>query len=155
MRQLAAGIRFASFLSVAALATGVGLADGSPYASLRAARPAGPGLAVSNLVLERDAFRFRFEAGSFQMLSAVEGRTMGAVFSGQGTMELTPASEAEAQHFAMVNGEKPAAVFTDRFQSLVLLFGDGTATEIESHATPGPAPAAARKIWDDFSRKQR
>lgn len=155
MRELATGIRLASLLSGAALAAGIGLADGSPYASLRAARPAGAGLIVSNLVLERDAFRFRFESGSFQMLPAVEGRTMGAVFSGQGTMELTPASEAEARYFAMVSGEKAAEVFTDRFQSLVLLFGDGTAAEIESHATPGPAPAAAGKIWDDFSRQQR
>ncbi|MEP6767844.1 MAG: M1 family aminopeptidase [Acidobacteriota bacterium] len=155
MREIAAGIRLASLLSGVALAAGIGLADGSPYASLRAARPAGPGLTVSNLVLERDAFRFRFESGSFQMLPFVEGRAVGAVFSGQGTVELTPASEAEARHFAMVSGEKLAAAFTDRFQSLVLLFGDGTAAEIESRATPGAAPPAAGKIWEDFSRKQR
>ncbi|MEO8191309.1 MAG: hypothetical protein ABI682_13285, partial [Acidobacteriota bacterium] len=156
MRDLVSCLRLFFFvLSGLVLLAAVSLAEGTTYAVLRDARPAGAGLAVSNLVLERDAFRFRFESGCFQMVSTSEGHAIGAVFSGQGAFELTPASEAESRFFAIVSGEKSAGPFIDRFQTLVLLFGDATAAEIQAHSSSGAAPAAAVKIWEDFSRRQR
>jgi hypothetical protein len=125
------------------------------YAALRAARPSGKGLVVSNLVVERDAFRFRFESGSFQLLSPVEGRVFGAVFSGEGAIEISPASETERRHLALRTGEKSDGPLIDRFQSAVLLFSDGTAAELEAKSTAGPEPAGAAKIWDDWLRRQK
>ena len=60
------------------------LADVDPtYTALRAARPDGPAVAVQDLTIERDAFRFRFEKGTFQFLAPVDGRVTGAVFVGE------------------------------------------------------------------------
>ncbi|HEX7251802.1 MAG TPA: hypothetical protein VF376_02890, partial [Thermoanaerobaculia bacterium] len=61
------------------------------YTQLRAARPAGDPVAVTSLTLERDAFRFRFDSGSFQFLTLPDGRAVGAVFVGDGGYELRPA----------------------------------------------------------------
>ncbi|MEP7133000.1 MAG: M1 family aminopeptidase, partial [Acidobacteriota bacterium] len=155
MRNLVSCLRLFFVLSGVVLLAAASLAEGTTYAVLREARPVGAGLAVSNLVLERDAFRFRFESGSFQMVSTSDGRAIGAVFSGQGAFELTPAAEAEGRFFAIVSGEKFDGAFIDRFQTLVLLFGDATAAEIQAHSIAGSAPAAAVKIWEDFSRRQR
>ena len=82
-------------LMVLAAGAARGVADPT-YAALRAARPEGAAIAVENLVLERDVFRFRFDKGIFQLLAPVEGRISGAVFVGQGSWELRPAAEADA-----------------------------------------------------------
>ena len=151
-RPLAAVGLFALAASAAAAAA----PETSPvYASLRAARPSGKGLSVTNLVLERDVFRFRFESGSFQLLAPVEGRVFGAVFSGEGSIEISPASEAERRHLGVRTGEKGDGPFTDRFQSAVLLFSDATAAEIESKSVPGAEPGGAAKLWDDWLRRQK
>lgn len=154
MRVRTTAIRVLFSLAIALPGTARGQTPPA-YAALRAARPAGRGLAVSNLVLERDAFRFRFESGSFQMLAPVEGRVIGAVFSGEGTFELSPASGPEARHFSMLSGDKGPPPYSDRFKSAVLLFTDGTSAEIESGGTAGAEPVVAGKIWDDFFRRQK
>jgi hypothetical protein len=126
------------------------------YTALRSARPDGRALAVENLLLERDAFRFRFESGTFQFLRPVANRTVGAVFVGEGSLEIRPSTEAERRHLAFVTGSKTLEIFTDSFKSLVLLFTDGTAGEIESRGSAAPgASAEAGRIYEGFSKKQR
>src|SRR5262245_14371204 len=83
----------------ACLASAAGAASPAPpspdpiYAALRSARPSGEGLAVRGWTLERDAFRFRFEEGTFQLLPEAAGRIVGAVFVGNGVCVLRPAIE--------------------------------------------------------------
>ena len=125
------------------------------YAALRAARTDGRAFAVQNLVIERDAFRFRFESGTFQLLTPVGGRSFGAVFSGRGVVELRPGTESERRYVAFVAGEKTMEVLSDAFSSLLLLFSDGTASEIEKEGTPAAAPADAVDILLTLSKKQR
>jgi hypothetical protein len=131
-------------------------ADSDPtYTALRAARPAGPAVSVKDLKLERDVFRFEFVRGSFQFLEPVSGRVTGAVFVGEGTWQLTPADEGERRHLAMRRGDPKLEVLTDRFESLVLLFTDGTEAEIRGRGAEAPADARAASVWDSFRKRQR
>ncbi|MGE5277860.1 MAG: M1 family aminopeptidase [Acidobacteriota bacterium] len=127
------------------------------YAALRAARPEGRAVAVSDWTLERDAFRFHFASGTFQFLPPVEGRTTGAVFVGMGEMTLTPATEGERRRLAFQTGDPKLEVLSDRFETLVLLFTDATAKDIESHASAGGSPPPserARQTYGRFLKKQ-
>ena len=156
-------LRLSSALWLVVVSRAAGAAATAPppppdpvYAALRAARPTGKALAVSNITLERDAFRFRFASGAFQFLPPVEGRTVGAVFVGEGAMDLTPATEPERRRVAFQREDKKLEVLTERFDSLVLLFTDGTAEEIEAHGTPAPSPPArAGSVYEKFFKKQR
>src|SRR5262245_60072485 len=115
-------------------------ADADPtYTALRAARPAGSAVAVQDLQLERDAFRFEFTKGTFQFLEPVSGRVTGAVFVGEGRWQLTPAREGARRYLAMLRDEPKTEVLTDRFDSLVLLFTDGTEAEIRARGADAPA----------------
>jgi hypothetical protein len=126
------------------------------YDALRAARPQGKAVAVLNLALERDVFRFQFTSGTFQFLAPVEGHIVGAVFVGQGSFELRPSIEIERKHLAFVTGEKTLETLSEPFQSLVLLFTDATAAEIEGHSTPAATPPArAGDIYESFFKTQR
>ena len=132
-------------------------AAGDPtYAALRAAAPQGPGVAVANLVLERDVFRFRFDKGVFQFLPAVDGRVTGAVFVGTGAWELHPATEGERQHLALLAGEKGLEVLGDRFEAMVLLFTDATEADIRRAGSEAPAATdRCAKAWDGYRKAER
>src|SRR5262245_15952878 len=70
------------------------------YAALRGAKPDGRKIPVQNLLLERDAFRFQLDSGALHLLAPVEGHTVGAVFVGQGSYRLTPATPNELRQLA-------------------------------------------------------
>jgi hypothetical protein len=125
------------------------------YTELRAARPKGEAVSVQGLTLERDAFRFQFESGSFQFLTLSDGRAVAAVFAGDGRMELNPATATERRQLALVTGEKGLEVLSDRFDSAILLFTDGTAAQIRQKAAPTAASPRAPEIYEAFLRKQR
>jgi hypothetical protein len=110
------------------------------YEALRAARPAARAIGVDGLTLERDVFRLRFERGVFRFLPSLDGRPFGAVYTGSGSLELTPATEIERSHLALVTGSGGLQTLRMPFESLVLLFTDGTAADIEAKSTGEPAP---------------
>jgi hypothetical protein len=149
MRHTALGIVLSGFWSAAAA---MGAAPDPIYQALRAAAPQGPGFAVHNLVLERDAFRFRFETGVFQFVAPVEGRVSAAVFVGAGSWELRPATDGERRHLALLTGDRGLEVLTDRFESLALLFTDGTEAEVRRGASDAPSPESGAKVWDAYRR---
>ncbi|HTO87855.1 MAG TPA: M1 family aminopeptidase [Thermoanaerobaculia bacterium] len=155
-------MRVAGFVALVLAAAGAGLASPLPaptadpvYAALRAARPTDRSVSVRDFTLERDVFRFRFTAGTFELLPPIDGRTVGAVFVGEGSMELAPASESERRHLAFLTGDRRLEILTDRFESLVLLFTDATAADIEAHGSPGAPPNSAAGVWDRFLKKER
>src|SRR5690242_16338247 len=118
------------------------------YSQLRAARPAGDPVAVQGLALERDAFRFKFDSGSFQFLTLPDGKAVGALFIGDGGYELRPAVETERRQLALVTGEKGLEILSDRFDSAVLLFTDGTAAEIRQKSSAGAASPRFSDVYD-------
>ena len=150
-------LRLGILWPLALLATAIAFGESHPvYTALRAARPSGPAVSVTDLSIERDVFRFRFEKGVFQFLAPVEGRVTGAVFVGEGSWELRPALEVERRHLEMLTGEKDLEVLSDRFEALALMFTDDTETEIRHGGKDVAAtPADAGGIWDSFRRTQR
>jgi hypothetical protein len=134
-------------------------ADPDPaYKALRGARPDGRKVPVQGLTLERDVFRFQFDSGAFHFLAPVAGRTVGAVFVGQGSLRLSPATPSERRQLALAAGEgKDFETLTEDFDELVLLFGDDTAEEIQLHApvqTGAPDPKAVQ-AYESFLKRQR
>jgi hypothetical protein len=129
------------------------------YAELRAARPDGRTVPVQGLVLERDVFRFQFDSGAFHFLKPVAGRTVGAVFVGQGSYRLNPATESERRHLALASGadRQGFETLTDEFGSLLLLFADDTAQEIELHAPvqTGAPDGRAVEAYERYLKRQK
>jgi Peptidase family M1 domain len=125
------------------------------YAALRAARPSGEGLGVRNWTLERDAFRFHFGSGTFQLLPEVAGRIVGAVFAGEGSFELRPATESERRRLAFQTKDEKLEVLTDTFETAVFLFTDSTGEEIRAHGEPAPATPRAAEAYEKFWKRQR
>lgn len=128
------------------------------YAALRGARPDGRRVPVRGLVLERDAFRFQFDSGAIHFLKPVEGRTVGAVFVGSGSYRLSPATANERRQLALSSGAgKDFETLTDDFDSLLLLFTDDTAQEIEQHAAAetGAPDGRATEVYEKYLRRQK
>jgi hypothetical protein len=129
------------------------------YAELRAARPDGRSVPVKGLVLERDVFRFQFDSGAFHFLRPVGGRIVGAVFAGQGSYQLSPATVTERKHLALASGgdRQSFETLTDEFDSLLLLFGDDTAQEIELHAPvqTGSPDGRAVDAYERYLKRQK
>jgi peptidase M1-like protein len=114
------------------------------FAELKELRPVPNGVAsVSGLVLKRDAGEFTFGNGKFYLLTPVGGRTVGAVFLGQGRVTFTPPSRIEQERLARFQKSK---TLDAPFSSLVLLFADSTIEELEAKLTfgPGQAPSEVR-----------
>ena len=125
------------------------------YRSLRASRPDGRSIAVKDLTLERDAYRINFRSGVVHLLAPVGRETVGAVFIGAGSYQLTPASDAERRHLQLVSGSTEG--LSDRFRRSILLFTDRTAEELLAHApvvTGAPDQAATRAYEEYLQREQ-
>ena len=158
MRSRSRRLALASSVLLALAARTPAAPTDATYAALRAARPAGNGIGISGLTLERDAHRFTFKKGSLFFLPPVDGRVMGAVFLGEGEYELTPAADDERRHLGLVLGEKAAIPsLVDTFDTAVLLFTDGTADELKSHASgAASAPLAdAAAAFEAHLKRQR
>jgi hypothetical protein len=99
---------------------------------------------VSGLVLTRDVGQFTFENGKFYLLTPIGGRTMGAVFLGNGRMSFSPTSRIEQDRLARFQKAKSLDA---PFSSVVLLFADSTLAELEAKLTfgPGQAPEQVRQ----------
>lgn len=111
----------------------------------------GPYAAVNNLVLKRDAATFTLRSGEIYFLPAVEGRTTGAVFIGDGEFSLTPPVENERHSLALFTGQPS---ITEQFTKLTLRFTDKTFEEITASPaaamrTNGAQSARARDIYRD------
>ena len=72
--------------------------DAAEYRDLRASRPDGRRISVKDLILARDAFRITLQSGVVHFLAPLGRDTFGAVFIGQGTYVLNPATPAERRH---------------------------------------------------------
>ncbi len=151
------------FLLFLAIPAAVFAAPPSPaadptYAALRAARPDGRTMAVHGLTLERDAFRFQLDSGTFHFLTAVGGRTVGAVFVGHGSYRLSPATENERRQLALESGGGQGfETLTDELSDLVLLFADDTFQELEQHAaiSSGAPDRKAVAVYEGYLKRQR
>ena len=94
-----------------------------------------PGVAdVNQLVLTRDAGRLTLERGKLYLLSSVGGRTVGAVFRGQGRFTLAPTVPAEQAELRRLGG---APALNDTITEAILVFSDSTGDQLRA-LTFGP-----------------
>src|SRR5437588_1343795 len=99
------------------------------YAEVLALAPRADRVAqVTNLVLKRDVAQFTLATGTIYLLSSVGGRTMGAVFQGEGSFSFSPPTRIEQDRLARF--EKVRSLDA-RVTELVLLFADSTLAELE------------------------
>jgi hypothetical protein len=153
------GLALAVSCLAGALATPLQAMPDPVYTALRGATPDGRKIPVQNLVLERDAFHFEFHSGALHLLKPVEGRTIGAVFVGQGSYRLVPATPYELRQLALSSGAgKGFEGLTDTFDNLLILFTDDTLADLERHAavqtgSPDPHAVDAHAGWLKRQRK--
>ncbi|HYJ92684.1 MAG TPA: M1 family aminopeptidase [Pyrinomonadaceae bacterium] len=106
---------------------------------------------VNNLVLKKDAGIFILKTGEIYFLKPVQGKSVGAVFIGNGEFQLTPPTDVE---------KKSLAIFTDSsdikepFDGLTLFFTDDTLNEVKNSpnakmASGGPQADKARSMFRD------
>ncbi|HEX4599910.1 MAG TPA: M1 family aminopeptidase [Gemmatimonadales bacterium] len=88
---------------------------------------AGQVAAVDHLVLTRDAGTFTLERGALYLLSPVGGRTVAAVFQGQGRFSFAPPVAAEQTELERFAG---APKLDDPFTAAVLIFADSTGDQL-------------------------
>lgn len=137
--------------------TGAQAPGQSTYRQLRDLRPDGRSVEVSGFEIRRDVFLLQFDRGRFHFLSPVDGHTVGAVFLGEGRFRLTPASDAERRHLALVSGDDELEVLSDSFAAMVLFFHDGTDLDISGAGavTEGTASTEAARLVTDLLALQR
>jgi hypothetical protein len=139
MRRLVAS----TFAAAAAIASAASASTLDLYHSLRSAAPQTDGIAVHGVEITRDAAKIHFDQGEIHFLASPDGRIFGAVFVGAGSYALRPASPIERAHLALLTGDKALEIFTDRFDSLVLLFSDASEKELRAGASPASGQAVA------------
>lgn len=128
------------------------LANSDPnYRVLRAARPAGV-WRVENLELNRDIGKFTFRAGEFSFLPPVLGKTVMAVFVGEGSFHLAPSRAIEANHMHLITG---STAVDEQFRSVVLCFTDGTDSEIKKAAVSVDEASKAASAFQEFRSRVR
>lgn len=117
------------------------------YEALRDAAPDPTrGAAVQNLILKRDVATLELIDGYLHLLQPIDGRTVGAVFVGQGRFSLTPPISVERDQLKRFYDVDSLA---RDIKTAVLFFTDETAEELSSALTweTRPAPSnAAREV---------
>lgn len=114
-----------------------GLAPAGSYTSvfeeLRHLAPRGDRVAaVQGLTLRRDAIELHLEQGKLYLASPVSGRTVGAVFVGQGSVSFVPPTVVERGQLQRVLGD---SALNSRIVAATFLFSDSSAAELERQLT--------------------
>jgi hypothetical protein len=116
----------------------------------------GPTYRFDNFTLELDAATFQFQKGTLTLLSPVNGIVTGAIYVGEGTFNLKPATRLDASELKRRSG---AAEVDEDFSEVVFRFtGDeGTKFLPGQGAEVGAPPEAATAFehWKERVRKRR
>jgi hypothetical protein len=95
------------------------------------------GAPVEGLSLTRDVGTFHFERGEMHLLEPIAGRTVGAVFVGEGRFEMTAPELVEREQLHRTYGTADVAT---AFRAAVLLFTDFTLPELQQSLTWSALP---------------
>ncbi|MDW8167480.1 MAG: M1 family aminopeptidase [Acidobacteriota bacterium] len=121
------------------------------YLALRQMQPGEERASVEEMELRRDAGHFFFHRGTFYFFAPVMGRTLGAIFVGEGTFTLSPSLEVERQFLAHLTG---TSELREPFEEAILYFTDRTGEELRRHLTITRAPPS-KPIADRIREHQR
>jgi hypothetical protein len=128
-----------AFALVAPLTPAPALAQTTPnsdnnYQQLRTITVSGESIAANGLTLKRDAATLQLNSGNLCFLKAVNGKTTGAIFVGEGRLLLDPPLPSEQASLSVLTREKE---YSESFDRAVLRFTDGTYDELKRGAKPG------------------
>src|SRR4029079_14543904 len=112
MRWLLAGAALLSALAAVA-------SPDPTYTALRAARPDGRTVAVKDFAFDRDVYHVTLN-GTLHLLAPVDGKDVGAVFTGHGAYELTPVSEVERKMLALNANHSALKTLRDDFDAMTI-----------------------------------
>jgi hypothetical protein len=151
-------MRLARSIAVAAalFATSLFAATDPTYTALRASKPDGRTIAVNNLTFDRDVIHITLN-GTLHLLTPVDGKTPGAVFLGQGTYELKPATKTDLRSLQLNAGDDKLTSITDKFDTAVI-FGPeviAAAQSLAGEPKAGAVDSRADGTWDEYMKKQR
>ncbi len=147
-------LRAVAAATVALLTSSAVFASAS-YSDVRSARPDGRVIAINQLTFNRDAYQFTL-TGQLHLLTRADGKTFGAVFTGQGSYQLEPASDVERRHLAIVTGDDKLVTLADTFESAVFFARDLIAAAEKAGAAKEAAPgSAALSTFDEYLKRQR
>jgi hypothetical protein len=133
----------AAALSLAVCASALAATDPT-YTALRAARPDGRTIALQSFAFDRDSYHVVLN-GTLHLLAAVDGKSVGAVFIGSGSYELTPASETERRLLALNADAKDLKTFKEDFDWMVV-FDPELIAHAGNIAAGAPSPDAGAKL---------
>jgi hypothetical protein len=139
-------------LAIAALAAfSAAAATDATYSALRSARPDGRTIAVHNFSFDRDVYHVTLD-GTLHLLAPVAGTTVGAVFTGHGSYELTPASNAERQSLAINTNDPALKTLRDDFDAMTIFDAALLKDLMKSAPAAGTPDATAGQAFDKFLR---
>ena len=150
MRHISISIRVAAvvcFLPFAthAQTTTARLNADPVYQQLRNIGLGAEALTVNNLDLKRDTATFHLHSGIVCFVAPVQGKVTGAVFVGNGVMNLDAPNQDEKKSLRLLTKEDE---FSENFEHLVLRFTDQTYEEIKKTGTPATSSCDAGLLQD-------
>ena len=95
---------------------------------------------VHNLTLRRDAIEFHLEDGNLFVGTPVAGRTIAAVFVGQGSVSFAAPLAIERKELRRLLGD---STVNARISAVAFVFTDSTLSELRRQLTFGPRPSGA------------
>jgi hypothetical protein len=104
------------------------------YQQLRTISPSGETIAANGLTIKRDVATFQLNSGNLCFLKAVNGKTTGAIFVGEGRLLLNPPLASEQASLSVLTREKE---YSETFDRVVFRFTDHTYEELKHSAMPG------------------
>ena len=144
--------RLFAVTATAALCASAFAASDPTYTALRAARPDGRFIAVNNFTFDRDVYHFTLN-GNLHLVAQAGGKTIGAVFVGQGSYALTPATPMERHTLSLFAGDDKLVKLTDDFDRAV--FFDAALIAAAGAIKEGTPNGDATGAYEDFLKKER
>jgi peptidase M1-like protein len=124
-------------LSVVSAARAQSGANSNPaYQALRNLTLGNEAVDVSNLDLKRDAATFHLRSGTVCFVAPVQDKITGAVFTGDGTLVLSPPASEQGMLKLLTKENE----FSENFTQLVLRFTDSTYEEIKKSGAAPTTP---------------
>src|SRR5258708_21342452 len=139
-------LAIAVFVSVTAVA-----ATDATYRPRRAARPDGSTIGVQNLRVGGEVSHVTLD-GTLHLLAPVGGTTVGAVFTGHGSYERTPDSNAERQSLAINTNDPALKPLSNDFDAMTIFDAALLKDLMKSAPAAGTPDATAGQAFEKFLR---
>ncbi len=150
MRHISTVIRITAVVCFLSFAMHAQTAPAGPnadplYQQLRNIGLGAEAVTVNNLDLKRDTATFHLHSGTVCFVAPVQGKVTGAVFVGNGVMNLDAPNQDEKKSLRLLTKEDE---FSENFEHLVLRFTDQTYEEIKKTGTPATSSCDAGLLQD-------